>query len=255
MIINLIPMAGEGQRFKDEGYKTPKPLIDVGGLPMVVRACNALPKAEKNIFVCRKNHLTNYPIKETLEKHIDNVEIVEVNGLTEGQAMTCMAAKHLIPNDAILNIGASDNDMLYNQNLVDSMYNDTNLDGWVWTFRNNPVVLDNPEMYGWVNVFGKSAVSINCKVPVSNTPMNDHAIIGAFTFKKAKIFFDSVENMVLANHKVNGEFYVDIAFDYAIKSGNKMRVFDVDQYVSWGKPKDYREYIFWLTYFKERLCR
>ena len=31
-------MAGEGQRFKDAGYTMPKPLIDVDGLPMVIRA-------------------------------------------------------------------------------------------------------------------------------------------------------------------------------------------------------------------------
>lgn len=29
--ILLIPMAGKGQRFIDEGYETPKPLIEVGG--------------------------------------------------------------------------------------------------------------------------------------------------------------------------------------------------------------------------------
>ena len=31
----LIPMAGEGSRFKTEGYTFPKPLIDVDGKPMI----------------------------------------------------------------------------------------------------------------------------------------------------------------------------------------------------------------------------
>ena len=31
----VIPMAGEGSRFQDEGYQVPKPLIDIGGRPMI----------------------------------------------------------------------------------------------------------------------------------------------------------------------------------------------------------------------------
>ena len=34
MRVNLIPMAGDGSRFLKGGYKTPKPLIDVDGLPI-----------------------------------------------------------------------------------------------------------------------------------------------------------------------------------------------------------------------------
>ena len=42
--INLIPMAGEGKRFLNEGYRTPKPLIKINGIPMFVHATKALPK-------------------------------------------------------------------------------------------------------------------------------------------------------------------------------------------------------------------
>src|SRR5665213_1163470 len=37
---SLIPMAGRGQRFVDEGYKEFKPLIPVSGKPMVVQSVN-----------------------------------------------------------------------------------------------------------------------------------------------------------------------------------------------------------------------
>ena len=44
--INLVPMAGEGKRFLDEGYKIPKPLIKIHCIPMFVHAAKALPKAD-----------------------------------------------------------------------------------------------------------------------------------------------------------------------------------------------------------------
>ena len=44
--VNIIPMAGEGSRFVNQGYKLPKPLIPVNGVPMVVRAAKCLPDAD-----------------------------------------------------------------------------------------------------------------------------------------------------------------------------------------------------------------
>lgn len=257
MRINLVPMAGEGQRFKDQGFIIPKPFIEVDGIPMVVRACKALPSADKNIFVCRKHHLHDYPIQDILEKYLNNVLIVTIDELTEGQAITCLAARNHIPDNAILNIGASDNDMVYDENIFEKMYQNPQLDGLIWSFRNNPAVLKNPKMYGWVETtpLTTKATHVSCKIPISEKPMSDHAIIGAFTFKKAKSFFDSVDAMVSSNARINNEFYVDVAIDFAIKSGLNIHVYEVDQYICWGTPNDYDEYKYWLSYFKKRLSR
>lgn len=249
-------MAGEGQRFKDAGYTTPKPLIDTDGVPMVVRAAKSLPVADKYIFVCRTSHLEITAIEATLKQHFKNVVVITVDKLTEGQAMTCMLAKDHIPDDAELTIGASDNDMTYDQTMVDDLFNDNQIDGWIWTFRQNPAVLQNPAMYGWVKTDESTdnATQILCKIPISDKPLNDHAVIGAFTFKKAKIFFDAVEAMVKANSRINNEFYVDIAADFAIQAGHNIKVLEVERYICWGTPKDYVEYNYWLQYFKKRLC-
>lgn len=248
-------MAGEGQRFKNAGYEIPKPLIDVNGLPMVVRAAKSLPKADKYIFVCRQEHLDQTSLKQILSDNFLDVVIIPVDHLTEGQAITCLLAKNHIPDNAILTIGASDNDMTYDPLRIDQMFQDEKLDGWIWTFRNNKAVLQNPKMYGWVITEANSnrAVKISCKVPLSSNPVNDHAIIGAFTFKKAKLFFDAVDAMVNANDRINNEFYVDIAVNYAIQEGNHINTCEVDQYICWGTPADYEEYNYWLNYFQKRL--
>jgi len=141
MRVNLIPMAGEGQRYVDAGYQIPKPFIEVDGLPMVIRACQALPLADRYIFVCRKSHLEKYPMEEKIKEYIPNAIIVTVDHLTEGQAITCLAARDYIPDDAILTIGASDNDMTFSASEMERLFLDEEVDGWIWTFRNNPAVL------------------------------------------------------------------------------------------------------------------
>ena len=135
------------------------------------------------------------------------------------------------------------------------MFQNKELDGWIWTFRNNPAVLQNPKMYGWVKTEKSTnkATHVSCKIPISENPLLDHAVIGAFTFKKAKSFFDAVHYMIKSNYRINNEFYVDVAIDFAIKSGLNIHVHEVDQYICWGTPQDFYEYQFWLKYFKKTL--
>jgi NDP-sugar pyrophosphorylase family protein len=67
--INLIPMAGLGKRFENAGYKTPKPLIDINGKPMFVRAVESLPKADKIIFVCLRRHIKKFKLDKIIKSY------------------------------------------------------------------------------------------------------------------------------------------------------------------------------------------
>ena len=46
----IIPLAGKGSRFVKEGYTTPKPLIDIDGSPMIVKATECLPIVNNYVF-------------------------------------------------------------------------------------------------------------------------------------------------------------------------------------------------------------
>jgi len=252
MIVNLIPLAGEGSRYKNQGFKIPKPLIEINGIPMIVRAANALPKADLYIFICRKSHLEESNLKSVLHNNFQNLKIIEIDYLTEGQAITCQLAEQFIPENAILNVGACDNDMIYNLADYNNIFlNNLEIDATIWTFTNNPTVEINPKMYGWVKVENSIAKGVSCKSPISETPINDQAIVGAFSFKNAKIFFDSIRLMIKDNIRIKNEFYVDVALDVAIKNGVKVNTLQIDNYVCWGTPQDYRIFNLWFQYFQK----
>ena len=65
-ITTVLPLAGRGSRFSKFGYKDPKPLIDVNGLPMIVQAIKCLPQSNNNVFICLDDHLKNYPLENKL---------------------------------------------------------------------------------------------------------------------------------------------------------------------------------------------
>jgi len=242
MKVNLIPLAGEGQRFKNAGYKIPKPLIEIDGIPMVVYAAKNLPKADKYIFICREEHNKNGELHRVLTDNFPDPIILNLDYLTEGQAITCMLAKNYINPDDQLTIGACDNGMIYNFDIYKNLIKEH--DCIIWTFRNNAAVKNNPKMYGWVFTNeNKKATKISCKNPISVNPIKDHAIVGTFSFKKARYFFECAEIMIKKNRRINNEFYNDIVLDECIKSGGDVVVFEVEKYMCWGTPVDLEKYI------------
>ena len=91
----LIPMAGEGSRFKKEGYTFPKPLIDVNGKPMIQRVIENLDFDANYIFLVRKSHLKEYNIESLLNMATNGKStVITVESLTEGAACTALLARN-----------------------------------------------------------------------------------------------------------------------------------------------------------------
>jgi dTDP-glucose pyrophosphorylase len=245
----LIPMAGAGSRFTNEGYKVSKPLILVNKKPMVVEATHHLPKSKNHIYICKKKHLEDDKIDVEIKKFYPKAKFITIDYLTEGQASTCLLAKDEINNNEELIIGACDNGMIWNKKKFLLEKNET--DCLVWTFRNNVTVVNNPESYGWVDITEKKiAKRASVKVPISNNPISDHAIVGTFWFKKGKYFVEAAEKMISENRRINNEFYVDECINDLIELGLRVKVFEVDKYICWGTPNDLKTYEYWEQFHK-----
>lgn len=249
--ITLIPLAGRGSRFSKVGYKNPKPLIDVSGKPMILQAAESLPKSESYNFVILKEHLDNYPLKEVLTSAYPNSEITTIDEVTEGQAVTCNLGLSNVKDDsASLLIAATDNGMIYDKDAYQALINDKSVDAIVFTFKNHISSKNNPEMYGWVKTLPNNDVTgVSVKVPISNDPYNDHAIVGTFYFRKVSHFKNAYDRLVNNNTRVNNEFYVDSLINELVDLNLKVKAFQVEDYICWGTPNDYETFNYWQSFF------
>lgn len=248
--INLIPLAGLGSRFSKEGYVDPKPLISVSGKPMIVQAANYLPKASRNIFVCLEAHLLEYPLENAIKKAFPDGKIVSLDKTTEGQACTCEVGLQDENRDSALLIAACDNGMLYNKEKYEALLNDTSVDAIAWSFRNHPSSHLNPEMYGWIKTDENDTVTgVSVKKAISDSPKKDHAVVGTFYFRKTDYFLEALSRMYEKNERVNGEFYVDSCLNELVEMNLKVKVFEIDHYIGWGTPNDYKTFKYWQSFF------
>lgn len=237
-------MAGLGSRFSDAGYTLPKPLIPVSGVPMIIKAIRDMPKSDKWIFMVRKEHVDNYKIDQLIKSEIKNAIIISVEKTTEGQACTCMLATPYLNQDEPVFIAACDNGYLYNKKKYEELCNRNDVNAIVWTFTQRETLKVSPQAWGWcvLDSDNQTIKDMSVKIPVSNDPYKDHAVVATFFFKKTKDFIDAVNLMIKENYRIKNEFYVDALPIFLKKMDKKSVIFDIDHYVGWGTPRDLHEY-------------
>lgn len=242
MINIVIPMAGAGSRFAKAGYKKPKPFIDVLGKPMICHVLDNLnmPGA-KFILLARKEHYESEPQTIKWIKDNYNVEFVLIEKLTEGAACTVLHAHRLINNDTPLMIANSD--QIVDMNIEDYV-NDSKarkLDGSVLCFIDPEL---NPK-WSFAKLDNDGLITeIREKQPIS-----DEATVGIYYFEKGSSFVKNAIDMIVRNERVNNEFYVAPVYNYAIASGEKYGIFNIDFSAmhGTGTPEDLDKYITLMT--------
>ncbi|MDY6484291.1 sugar phosphate nucleotidyltransferase [Acinetobacter faecalis] len=249
----VIPMAGLGKRFTDEGYKQTKPLIPVSGLPMVAQATHDLPTSENHIFVLRADMQGYFDVIMQLKSLYPNAIIKTIDKVTEGQACTALIGLNALKNNidtspTSITIGACDNGALYNTEAFNTIINDPSTDIIVWAVRGYPNAIRHPQMYGWIEEKDGQIQSISVKSPLSS-PNSDPIVIGTFTFRRAEDFCRALDQLIARDGKINGEFYIDSLINDAISLGFKCKLFEVDSYLCWGTPNDLRTFEYWQSCF------
>jgi len=255
----VIPMAGAGKRFTDKGYELHKPAIPTidrrsGQIfPMVVCATMDLPEVEPDgsnvIYVDRIFHKTD-GVETEIKRYYPKASFIAVEKLTEGQACTCLFAKDKINHEEPLLIAGCDNGMVMDKEAFQKLTGQCDI--IVFTYRHNRAVLENPDAYGWVLVDADNKITgLSIKKAISDTPMEDHAVVATFWFRHGSDFVEAAEKMIAENDRINNEFYVDEVIKHAIELGLDARVFEVGRYIGWGTPGDYEEYMNTITYWKE----
>lgn len=243
-MVNIVLMAGKGQRFGDAGYKQSKPLIPVSGKPMIIRAVESMPKADKWVFVVRQDHLEEKEVIETLKSVAKDVTVM-VDPNPTGQLNSCLVAKQYYDNNEPMFVGACDFGMVYNEAEFKQMINSGQADLISFSFTKQPNLSRNPQAWGWLKQDGQMTIhGVSVKIPISENPFNDYAITGSFAFKSGKYFLALADELIKRDIKVKGEYYIDSMIQLACELGHKVFSFPV-KYIGWGVPADYEEYVWW----------
>jgi dTDP-glucose pyrophosphorylase len=166
-----------------------------------------------------------------------NVTFVTVDSLTEGTACTVLYARSLIRSQTPVVIANSDQiiDIKFEDFINDAI--SRKLDGSILTF------IDEERNSKW------SFAKLNADGLVTEVqekkPISSHATVGIYLFSNGEEFIESVVQMIIENDRVNGEFYTCPTYNYLIRQGRKVGIYNIEssQMHGIGTPEDLTRYI------------
>lgn len=233
----LMPMGGLGSRFAKEGYTTPKPLIEVDGKPMFMRALEsfqAVPSIQ-HIFVIRKAQDETYDLANQIRTQLPEAKIAILDHDTGGAVETCLIAKDLI--DDSLPIAVADCDIYFESQAYFEKVAECQATG-----KPDAMLLTFPSddaRYSYVELDGDGkAVRTAEKVVISN-----HAILGGYFFRSGGLFKKLAEQFIADGLPENlKEYYMSHLFNILLEQNGVIEIADIDKRYIFGTPEELNAY-------------
>jgi dTDP-glucose pyrophosphorylase len=228
----VIPAAGLGTRFSNAGYKTSKPLIKVGNHEMILWVVsNFTLIAGDSVILISRDQDDLSMVRGRISPGI-GFHNIKVSSVTDGPASTVNLARETLSLELPLIIANSD------------QYVSASLAGFIAEVRtgllDGSVLTMNANGSKWSYVERKPNGEI--KRVVEKEQISDEATVGIYAWKKAKLYFNSYDEMLAAEDRVNGEFYVAPTYNYLIRRGFRIGAFHIgnveDAVHGLGTPED-----------------
>jgi len=230
----IIPAAGAGKRFRDTGIDTPKPLIPVGSLPMILWVVGNFELFSNDRVIIVGQERDN--LKERLNPWISrlalDIEFLEVPVLTGGPASTVQMALPGI--DMSCPVIVANSDQFVSRGV--SEFVDATRSG-----KFAGVIL-TMEASGTKWSYLKRDTDGVISEVVEKVEVSNEATVGIYGWASGDILRDSINDMVARDFRVNNEFYIAPTYNYLISTKQSIHVVSAgsvgDSVHGLGTPED-----------------
>lgn len=233
----VITMGGLGSRFREAGYTVPKYQIEAKGKTLFELSMISLTGfsnvTKQYIFLVRKeDNTSNFIENQCIALGINNISIIELEKLTDGQATTAMLASNIWEKEDSLLIYNIDTYVEANQ------MNQTQIsgDGFIPCFHGEG------DHWSFVQVGQDgNAIHVAEKKRISN-----HCTLGAYYFKSCGLYEDLYQEYYQDNESNSlSEKYVAPLYQHLIDRGGLVKICSIDkEYVHvLGTPEELEEWV------------
>ena len=227
-MIIIIPIGGIGQRFKNNGYKTPKALIRVFGKPILFWLIESINVDENTvIYIPYNKEYLKYRFEDLIIKNFPSMKFkfFILNNNTRGAAETLnIALKNLnLIDQPIISL---DSDNFYLTDIIS-----------LWNYKNSILIFDdinkNP-LYSYVEVNEQNQIT---KI-VEKNKISDKACCGGYAFTSYKELLKYTQFIIDNNIRQKDEFYTSTVIKKKIKNNILFDAIEIpkNKFICLGTP-------------------
>ncbi|MGY1639421.1 glycosyltransferase family 2 protein [Geodermatophilus sp. SYSU D00742] len=233
----LMPMGGLGTRFRKVGVTTPKPLIDVRGVPMFQRALRSFEPwaGDKTVtVVVREDDDREHGLADRVRSVEPSAAIVLLDHDTRGAVETCLEARGRLDPDQPLVI--MDCDIAFDSpayfRALEAAVQQRDVDGLLLSFASTE------PRYSFAEVGADGLVMRTAE----KQAISSDALMGVYSFPRAQVFLDAADRLMTQQiGAAMPEYYVSLVFNELIASGHRVGLVRGDFYC-FGTPEELAAY-------------
>ncbi|MFT4036791.1 MAG: sugar phosphate nucleotidyltransferase [Thermomicrobiales bacterium] len=215
----ILPVAGLGSRLRPQTWTRPKPLVTVGGKPMLSHVMDRVMAAEPSSIIFVTGFL-GHQIEEWARREIDvPVSFVE-QPVMRGQTDAILKARELARNDALILFP----DMLFEADFRGLR----DIDADVVAFTKE---VDDPSVYGVAVIDDGKVVRL---VEKPQEPISRQAIVGIYYFRNMDALYSAIDEQMERGISLKNEYFLADAIQIMIERGAKVIALDVGAWEDCG---------------------
>lgn len=225
-------MAGQGRRFIEAGYLTPKPLLKLGDDLVIKHIIDIMrvPQAQF-VFIVRQDHCDNFELDKHLLEIEPNAKIVRINEVTQGAVCTVLLAKEFINDENPMIVKDCDQIINWTPEHFFEFVERNKADGAIVNIHT-----DKPN-YSFSRVNSKGQIIETAEKSV----ISNHGSVGIYYFAKGRDFVKYAERMIAKNMRVNNEFYTAPVYNQFIQDFKTILHYPIAEMFQLGTPEEFFE--------------
>ncbi len=228
----VIPMAGQGKRFIEAGYQTPKPLLKLDDELIIKHIIDLMrvPQAQF-IFIVRQDHCEGFQLDKKLLEIEPNAKIVRINEVTQGSVCTVLLAKDLINNSTPMIIKDCDQIINWNPENFFEFVERNKADGAIVNIHT-----DRPN-YSFSRLNSRGQIIETAEKSV----ISNYGSVGIYYFAKGSDFVKYAQRMIDKNIRTNNEFYTSPVYNQFIQDFKTILHYPIAEIFQLGTPEEFFE--------------
>jgi glucose-1-phosphate thymidylyltransferase len=222
----VIPLAGKGTRLRPHTYLTPKPLLRVGGKPVMSYILDDLQDmgVEEIVFVI--GYLGDV-VKEYMAAEYPQIRPEYlVQEVQDGTAGAVKLAEPFVDDEVLILFV----DTLFEADLSMAKSLDPAWSGVIWAKE-----VEDYQRYGVIVTDDDFAMTKIIEKP--SEPISRLANIGLYYIRDHKLLFEGVDHALASPPGPSGEYYLTDAFQYMVDHDAKLLAAPVEGWYDCGKPE------------------
>ena len=255
----VITIAGLGQRFQQQGYIDPKPLVPVIDKPAIYYLIESFSKTWKLFFVIGE-HLKNTEVEAVIKSYRPGAVVIYTANSDRGPIDTVLKAIPFLNGGEPVAVSYCDYAVVWNPAEFEKSVLSSQCDCAIVSYRGFHPTYLGPNTYAHllVDELSNRVLKIQEKKLFGNDIQKEWSSVGLYYFRNVSLLEKGLQLQLKNNLKHGNEFYTSLAIqallDESENSGSEINVlnYQISHIMQMGTPADIQLIEKWYSIYKKK---